>query len=777
MKKPLFVLLFLLIIGLLFVGCTEKEKEGAPEQQSSIPVQTEEKEDKDESLPDGSQWSIKAYLKELPNVFSETWSPDNKKVAYMVFDQFKETGKIFIWQVGEKEPKIVQSIEDRINELYWSPDSQYIIADMGTSALRLGEIVDAVKCTKVDSINYVGKPVWSPDGKWVALGKVRSIEPPIEWELDGTVDLVMYNIASKEIKVIKKGNHDKYYRPLNWQEDRVLEYVYIQMDGNSKRRWYLSREGPFKDEFEERVIKKYTSPSKKNEIILVKNNRGYNVYCQNENYFAQVKQFSFLGDLPTISWSPQEKYLLLGIGGSEISSGYIFDIINGNGMGQVDYLTGPFWSPNSEYFSFTRWGDEIPNVPDVAEAGPFFTTDLFIYDLELTNYFTNVLEGTADFYYTAEGWGQDGVQYSKRAINTGEVLEKGKYLYARNIISCNPETGEKKVLESFAGRKYGNFNYSPDKKWISLIRHHPSFGDAYPGSPAFYNTVTEEIKELDKVFQALGGWEETSWFNQAPRVIIKHSEILDVNSWEITKIKVGENERILGSKPGPDDNKIAVFTYKNEENNHDDLGISLNLYIMDDNGKEVLKKYNTNLLPYFHSNSQSLLPVDFAWLDNNTLVLESWREQYKGIVDIYKLDINSGQTKKLIENAHIPRPTPDGSKLAVIEFKDGSRYFPQDIKVVNTEGDIITTLNCKDFGLDFFGSDMVWSNDSSRLVIKGYKEENKVRKQYVVIYNLEAENGKVTEFGNNELNSPGKQFLYVSEDGTEVVYSQMGRIE
>ena len=53
--------------------------------------------------------------------------PDNKKVAYSLFEQFRENGKIFIWQVGEKEPKVVQGVEGKIDELYWSPDSRYII--------------------------------------------------------------------------------------------------------------------------------------------------------------------------------------------------------------------------------------------------------------------------------------------------------------------------------------------------------------------------------------------------------------------------------------------------------------------------------------------------------------------------------------------------------------------------------------------------------------------------------------------------------------------------
>lgn len=766
-------LLIFLMIVLLTVGCTGEEKKMS-EESSSFPALSEDKEVNRETFSDGSQWSIKAYLKELPNVFLEKWSPDNKKVAYSLFEQFRENGKIFIWQVGEKEPKVVQGVEGKIDELYWSPDSRYIIADIGTSALRLGEIIDAEKRIRVESIEYVAKPVWSPDSEWVALGSVRPIKPPIEWELDGTIDLVMYNIETKETKVIKEGNQQEYYKPISWGMDGVLEYACNKIAGDSYSYCYLPQEGKMKDEFEKRIKQKYSSPSKKKEIFLVSNNGGYNVYCKTEKYFARINQYSFMRNLPTINWSPQEKYLLLEIEGSEISSVYVYDVRNGQEIGEIDYLTGPFWSPNGDYFAFTRRGKDLPEADN---NGHFFTTDLCIYDLELENYFIEVFKGTADFYYTAEGWNQEGITYSKRDRTTGKVLEKGKYVYARNIISWDPETGEEKVLESFAGRKYGSFNYSPDKKWMSLIKYHPSAGDAFPANPAFFNTLTGEIKELDMIFQAFGGWEEISWFNQSPRVIIEQSTLLDINTWTITELIVPENEQILGSKPAPDDNKIAVFTYKPQENNYDNLGIPLKLYIMNDKGEEILKEYQTEILPYFHNNTQSLLPVNFAWLDNNTLVLESWWEQYKELADIIKLDVNSGQTKILVENAYLPCPAPDGSKIAVVKFNSDSRYSPQNIKVVNTKGDTITTLNCKDFGLDFFGSDMMWSTDSSKLVIKGYNEEDKVRKQYVVIYDFIEENGQAVEFNNNQLSYVEKNFLFVSEDGREIVYSQLGRVE
>ncbi|MGB4131222.1 MAG: hypothetical protein WBK45_04755 [Tepidanaerobacteraceae bacterium] len=755
------------IVCIILIACSSNSSL----EQVGLPA--EEKEANSEISSDSSPWSINAYLKELPNVILQKWSPDNKKVAYTVFEQSRENTRIYIWHVGEKEPKLVQGVEGKIDDLYWSPDSRYIVADIGTSALRLGEIVDVERRIKVDSIKYAGKPAWAPDSKWLALGKVRSIIPPIEWELEGTIDLIIYNIETKETKVIKEGNQNEYYKPLTWGIDGVLDYACNKMSGDSYIRCYLPEEGNMEDEFEKRVKQKYFSPSKKNEVIIVSNNGGYNAYCKTENYFSRIKEFSFLRNLPTVSWSPQEKYLILVLEGLQIFSGYVYDVHNGHEMGEIDYLKGPFWSPTGDYFAFTRRGE---NIPEANNSGRHYTTDLCIFDLELGNYFIELFKGTADFYYTAEGWEKEGIAYSQRDYASGKVLEKGKYVYARHIVSWNPETGEEKVLESFSGRKYGILNYSPDNKWISLIKYHPSAGDAFPGNPAFYNTLTGEIKELDIVFQATGGWEEISWFHKSPRVIIEHSKLLDINTWTKNELKVPENERILGSKPAPDD-KIAVFTYKPKEDNHDNLGIPLKLYIMSDNGQKILNENQTEILPYFHNNTQCLLPVNCDWLDSNTLVLESWREQYKEIADVYKIDVNTGETYKLIENAYNPCPAPDGSKIAVTMFNDGSSYFSQDIKVVDTDGDIIKTLNCKDFDLDFFGSDMIWSTDSSKLVVKGYKKENKVRKQYVVIYDFIEENSKTMGFKNNQLSHVEKNLLFVSEDGREIIYSQLGRLE
>lgn len=97
--------------------------------------------------------------------------------------------------------------------------------------------------------------------------------------------------------------------------------------------------------------------------------------------------------------------------GLQIFSGYVYDVHNGHEMGEIDYLKGPFWSPTGDYFAFTRRGE---NIPEANNSGRHYTTDLCIFDLELGNYFIELFKGTADFYYTAEGWERGYSLFSKR---------------------------------------------------------------------------------------------------------------------------------------------------------------------------------------------------------------------------------------------------------------------------------------------------------------------------------------------------------------------------
>ncbi|KKM08904.1 hypothetical protein SY88_20745 [Clostridiales bacterium PH28_bin88] len=53
---------------------------------------------------------------------------------------------------------------------------------------------------------------------------VRKVEPPIPWELDGTIDLALYNVETGELNVVATGTNEVYYYPVKWDRDGTLTY-------------------------------------------------------------------------------------------------------------------------------------------------------------------------------------------------------------------------------------------------------------------------------------------------------------------------------------------------------------------------------------------------------------------------------------------------------------------------------------------------------------------------------------------------------------------------
>jgi Tol biopolymer transport system component len=167
---------------------------------------------------------ISDALSQRKDVYGITWSPNKTAVAYVQGDAQILEGQMFLWRVGDKEPSVINNVQGRICEFFWSPNSKYVITDLGTSAQRQGFIVSAKKLEKIAEVNYTGNPCWSPDSKLVAVGVVTPVEPLPPWELDGTVDLALYDIETGNLNVIEEGSHEVYYRPSSWESKGTLLY-------------------------------------------------------------------------------------------------------------------------------------------------------------------------------------------------------------------------------------------------------------------------------------------------------------------------------------------------------------------------------------------------------------------------------------------------------------------------------------------------------------------------------------------------------------------------
>lgn len=233
-------ILFLIIIILstiCFPGCSNtKMKDNDQKVVSQIaktqtPAKTDEKKIQKDSTqkPDIPEQcsskieEIKSKLKKT-DIYAVTVSYDNNYVAYVQGDKQLMEGQLFLWKVGDNNPKIVDGVNDRICELYWSPNSQYLFVDIGTSAQRAGIIVSASENKELYGIGYIGGPLWSLDSKYVAIGMVSKIQPVTPTELDGVRDLVLYDICTQQKKIIAHATSEYDFIPRQWDKDGTLHY-------------------------------------------------------------------------------------------------------------------------------------------------------------------------------------------------------------------------------------------------------------------------------------------------------------------------------------------------------------------------------------------------------------------------------------------------------------------------------------------------------------------------------------------------------------------------
>lgn len=118
-----------------------------------------------------------------------------------------------------------------MHTLQWSPDGQYVLSEAGSSALSADKIIAAAENRVVEEFQAV-KAIWSPDGRAVAAAKPHpGVKPSVDTELDTTLDLALYRVATGQWEVLASGSEDYYYLPVQWMPDGTLVYEKISYTG------------------------------------------------------------------------------------------------------------------------------------------------------------------------------------------------------------------------------------------------------------------------------------------------------------------------------------------------------------------------------------------------------------------------------------------------------------------------------------------------------------------------------------------------------------------
>jgi|GEM_PF-5367279 len=163
-----------------------------------------------------------------------TVSPNQTYVAYVKGDTSFMYGQLYIWQVGEKAPKKIVGVEDRICELTFSPNSNILLVDSGTSALRSATVVSMIKGSKIGQFEYVGSAIFSPTSDRIAYGSVSRVKPKVATEINGVVDLSLYFVDTNGSKVLLKATSNQSFEPLSWKGSTLAYKCYNLTQGSSQ---------------------------------------------------------------------------------------------------------------------------------------------------------------------------------------------------------------------------------------------------------------------------------------------------------------------------------------------------------------------------------------------------------------------------------------------------------------------------------------------------------------------------------------------------------------
>jgi hypothetical protein len=428
-------------------------------QQDILPHSPEPKLNVTVSISINGLNDILKLLSSQKNIFNIKESPNKKYVAYMHSDTATAYEKLtlHLWRVGDPQPLETNKIEEEnVGDVLWSPNSDYVFVDKGTSVIRRGDLFLVEGLKKVTSLGYYHAIYFSPDGKKILIGSINDKISTIKSQYispENIVNLTIYDIDTNKLTTVYKGTDNEDYNVIGWLDDDTISYhlnKYSDPSGKlivdcMKFKYDLKTNKSFidqpkinksahgKDEMsigielgkEKDIFNETWSPDR-GTVVYGKgnNNEGLGrifMWRVGEEKPSQIVPNDTGFPIGNFSWSPNSEFFTIHIAVAPESGVYLTRVDNQKTTRVLCFME-PFFSADSKFLLFTGL-ENIQSVYKVAGSG--VSVNISIMDLNTLK--TSVLIPSTDkINYTSLGWaGTNKVIYRKYdfSAKTDEILE------------------------------------------------------------------------------------------------------------------------------------------------------------------------------------------------------------------------------------------------------------------------------------------------------------------------------------------------------------------
>ncbi len=170
-------------------------------------------------IPEGDDFNSRK------DVGESSWYKDRRAAFTKEIDD--ENSVLVLYDAKTEEEIEIEEVSGQLQDIKWSNDGIYLIVHDGTKEPKKTFIVDGRDKYLRDEIMTIGETFWSPDSTKLLVG--------VEGEQENTIDLGIYFLYGRKVKVIEEGDENIDYLPKSWEDDNMMFYI-EKRDGEEETR-------------------------------------------------------------------------------------------------------------------------------------------------------------------------------------------------------------------------------------------------------------------------------------------------------------------------------------------------------------------------------------------------------------------------------------------------------------------------------------------------------------------------------------------------------------